>query len=62
MVINNIKMSKFKLNSSISKNRIHENKANGTKYIGYSKTSKSQSNVLYLTNGYDQLHPQCSQT
>jgi len=51
-------MSKFELKSSISKNRIHENKSNGTIYTGYSKTSNSQSNVLYLTNGYDQLHPQ----
>lgn len=55
MIINNIKMSKFKLKSSIPKNRIHENKSNGTKYTRYSKTSISQSNVLYLTNGYDQL-------
>jgi len=34
MIINNIKMSKFKFKSSISKNRIHENKSNGTKYTG----------------------------
>lgn len=51
-------MSKFKLKSRISKNRIHENKSNGIIYTGYSKTSNSQSNILYLTNGYDQLHPQ----
>jgi hypothetical protein len=58
MIINNIKMGKFKLKSSISKNRIHENKSNGTKYTGYSKTSNSQSSILYLTNSYDQVHPQ----
>ena len=43
--INNIKTSKFKLKSSIPKNRILENESNVSKYTGYSNKINSQSNV-----------------
>jgi len=69
MTMNNIKMSKFKLQSAISDNRIQENKSNVTKYTGYSKASNSKSNTLCLKWLWSitpttiwQWKSQCSQT